>query len=81
MGFANKGRLAPGYDADVVVFDPNLRKQLSSGNLHSSIDWSAYADIECMGWTRDVIARGEIIVQSSRLQATAGWGQYVKRSL
>lgn len=81
MGFANKGRIAPGYDADVVVFDPGLPMQLSSSNLHSSIDWSAYADVECMGWTRDVIARGDVLVESCRLQATAGRGQYVKRSL
>lgn len=76
-GLRRKGRIAVGYDADVVVFDPALRKSLAAHDLHSAIDWSAYADMMCEGWTRDVVSRGEVIVQNQHLQATAGRGRFI----
>ena len=79
-GFSQKGHIAPGYDADLVIFDPQAQKQLSAGELHSAIDWSAYEGMTCTGWPRDVVSRGEVIVQGQRFCGQKGRGQFVKRA-
>jgi dihydropyrimidinase len=76
-GLKHKGRIAAGYDADVVVFDPALRKSLAAHDLHSAIDWSAYEGMECEGWARDVVARGEVIVSDQHLIAAVGRGRFI----
>ena len=79
-GMSAKGRIAVGYDADIVVFDPALRKKLTPRELHSAIDWSAYEGITCNGWPRDVIARGEFVARNQRLCATPARGRFIRRS-
>ncbi|MCL5994787.1 MAG: dihydropyrimidinase [Chloroflexi bacterium] len=79
-GFGNKGHIAVGYDADLVVFDPSLCKTLSPGSLHSAIDWSAYDGVECHGWPRDVVSRGNVIVHAQQFSGTRGQGRFIKRS-
>ncbi|MCL4505797.1 MAG: dihydropyrimidinase [Chloroflexi bacterium] len=79
-GLSRKGRIAVGYDADLVVFDPAQRKPLTARDLHSAIDWSAYDGIECTGWPRDVIARGEVVVRGGRFVGASGRGRFIKRS-
>jgi dihydropyrimidinase len=79
-GFNQKGRVAPGYDADLVIFDPQAQKRLVASELHSAIDWSAYEAITCTGWPRDVIARGEVIVQGQQFCGQKGRGRFVQRA-
>ena len=79
-GFNQKGRVAPGYDADLVIFDPQAQKRLVASELHSAIDWSAYEAITCTGWPRDVIARGEVIVQEQQFCGQKGRGRFVQRA-
>ena len=42
LGFQNKGHLGVGYDADVVVFDPERPFALSPDTLHENVDWTPY---------------------------------------
>lgn len=79
-GLVDKGRIAVGYDADLVVFDPAIRRTLTAGALHSAIDWSAYEDVTCAGWPRDVIARGEVIVRDQRWVGQSGRGRFARRA-
>ena len=78
-GLHTKGRIAIGFDADLVIFDPAIKKDLSAANLHSAIDWSAYAGMMCAGWPRDVISRGEVIVRDQQFVGQAGRGRFIKR--
>jgi dihydropyrimidinase len=79
-GMTSKGRIAVGYDADIVVFDPAQHKGLTPRELHSAIDWSAYDGVTCTGWPRDVIARGEFVVRDQRLCASSAHGRFIQRS-
>lgn len=63
-----KGRLAPGFDADVVIFDPQQPKSLAPTELHSAIDWSAYDGLTCQGWPRHVLVRGQSVVRDGKLE-------------
>ena len=79
-GLKTKGRLAIGFDADLVIFDPAIHKDLSAANLHSAIDWSAYEGMACEGWPRDVISRGEVIVRDQQFVGPVGRGRFIKRA-
>ncbi len=78
-GLKTKGRIAIGCDADLVIFDPAIQKDLSAANLHSAIDWSAYESRVCEGWPRDVLSRGEVIVRDQQFVGQAGRGRFIKR--
>lgn len=78
-GLPGKGTLTPGADADLVVFDPQLRKTLEADSLHSAVDWSPYTGITLEGWPRHVISRGELIVRDQTLLARDGRGRFLRR--
>jgi dihydropyrimidinase len=79
MGFSRKGRVAEGYDADLVVFDPQRRVVLSSDTLHENIDWTPYEGVELTGWPAITLRRGEILVENGAFKATPGSGRFVHR--
>jgi dihydropyrimidinase len=79
FGLARKGRILPGFDADLVVFDPERRVTLSHTNLHSNIDHSTYEGAEVVGYPVVTIARGEVLVEDGELQVEPGRGRFVER--
>ncbi len=76
MGLSRKGLLAPGYDADVVIFDPARSKRLSVETLHEAADWTPYGDMTVTGWPRTVLSRGKIIVEDERYVGMKGDGEF-----
>ncbi len=79
LGLPGKGRLLPGYDADIVLFDPARRLPLSADTLHSAIDYSTYDGMEAIGFPVTTIGRGEILVHDGELLASPGRGRFVAR--
>jgi dihydropyrimidinase len=79
FGLARKGRILPGYDADLVVFDPERRVTLSHTNLHSNIDHSTYEGVEVVGYPVVTVARGDVVVEDGELQVAPGRGRFVER--
>ena len=77
--FPRKGNLAPGADGDVIVFDPDLEKQLTPENLRQNADYSPFEGRRVRGWPVVTIVRGRIVVQREELLAEKGWGEYVHR--
>jgi dihydropyrimidinase len=74
-----KGELAPGADADVVLFDPAAERALVPENLHMRTDHSPYADVVVRGWPRTVLARGRVVARDGEPLGEAGWGRFVPR--
>lgn len=85
MGLQRKGVLAPGYDADIVIFDPSLEKTISqkegAATLHEAADWTPYEGMTVTGWPRTVLLRGKVIVEGEEYIGAAGDGQFVVRAL
>jgi len=80
LGLDDKGQVAPGYDADLVVFDPDHRVTLQAGaTLHERVDWSPYEGLHVQGWPRDVLSRGRLIVRDGEYIGEPGWGRFVPR--
>jgi dihydropyrimidinase len=75
-----KGSLLPGYDADIVLFDPKRKWKMNQKTLHMASDWSAW-DMDITGKILKVFSRGELIIDGDRCLATKGRGRYIHRSL
>jgi dihydropyrimidinase len=77
--YPKKGTLAPGSDADVLLWDPAARRTLHAAALHSNVDYTPYEGIPVAGTPHTVISRGEVIVAKGEFCGKAGRGQFVKR--
>ncbi|HSM54898.1 MAG TPA: dihydropyrimidinase [Candidatus Sulfomarinibacteraceae bacterium] len=78
-GLQKKGEIAVGYDADLVVFDPQKEVTINSDTLHENVDWTLYQDKTIQGWPTVTISRGDVIVQDGQFKAQPGRGRFVKR--
>jgi len=80
FGLPRKGHIAPGFDADLVIFDPERWVTIQAGKtLHEQVDWSPYEGLRVQGWPRDVLSRGQVIVHDGEFVGQAGWGQFQVR--
>jgi dihydropyrimidinase len=77
--FPRKGTIAPGSDADIVIFDPEKKTTLSVKALHMKVDYNPYEGREVFGVSETVISRGQVIVENGRFTGRAGAGEFVKR--
>jgi dihydropyrimidinase len=78
--FPRKGTIAPGADADVVVFNPATKQTLSVKTLHMKVDYNPYEGREVHGVTETVISRGRVIVENGKFTGHAGGGSFIKRN-
>lgn len=77
-----KGGIHPGGDADVVVWDPAVRRTLSVEAQQSRVDHCLYEGIKVEGWPRYVFVRGRLVAREGELvDGAAGWGRQAPRKL
>jgi dihydropyrimidinase len=74
-----KGTIAPGSDADIVVFDPEAERVLSAATHHMNVDYSCYEGRSVRGVPEVVMQRGAVLVEQGKLLATPGQGQFLPR--
>lgn len=72
FGLTSKGAVAPGYDADVVVWDPAIRRTLSARTQRSRCDHSIWEGMAVTGGPRYVLVRGNPA-------PPPGWGRFQQR--
>jgi dihydropyrimidinase len=78
--FPKKGTIAPGSDADIVIFDPNKSTTLSAKTHHMKVDYNPYEGRQVTGVTETVLSRGKVIIEGGRFTGKAGSGSFLKRS-
>lgn len=81
FGLERKGVIAAGYDADLVIFDPDRAVRLSTETLHENVDWTPYDGLEVTGWPAATISRGQVIAENGAFHGQAGRGRFLKRKL
>jgi dihydropyrimidinase len=74
-----KGVVAPGADADIVVYDPQRKHTLSARTHHMNVDYSCYEGRSVTGGSDVVISRGRVIVDHGQWHGDKGWGRFLKR--
>jgi dihydropyrimidinase len=77
--FPRKGTIAPGSDADIVIWDPEKEYTISAKTHHMAVDYSMYEGKKVKGNTDVVISRGEVIVEEEKFSGKPGRGNFVKR--
>ena len=77
--FPRKGTIAPGSDADLVIFDPKRKLTISAANQHQSVDYTPYEGMQMQGVPDTVLLRGKVIVRNGEYVGGKGGGQYLAR--
>lgn len=80
MGLTNKGEIAIGYDADLVIFDPDAARTLTPETLHETAGWTPYAGLTLQGWPQTTLIRGKIVVQDGQFVGEMGNGRFLHRT-
>ncbi len=80
--FPKKGIIAPGSDADVVVWDPKGRTEIGVGKKHHmNMDYSVYEGMVIDGKIDLVMSRGTVLIENDQYHGRPGHGRFVKRGL
>lgn len=79
FGCANKGRIAPGMDADIAIWNPEARVTVTAAGQHDNMDYTPYEGMELTGTPEVVMTRGATIVEHGALTANEGQGRFFAR--
>ena len=77
--YPKKGTIAPGADADVVVYDPAAEQTLSAATHHMNVDYSPYEGKRVTGRVETVLSRGTVVIDRQQYTGRAGHGRYTPR--
>ena len=79
--YPKKGVIAPGSDADIVIYDPNAKQTLGVEMHHMAVDYSAYEGEQIDGKCDLVMTRGRVVIENGAYVGSKGQGSFVKRGL
>ena len=79
--YPKKGVVAPGSDADIVIYDPNAKTHISVDTHHMNMDYSAYEGMVIDGKVDTVVSRGTVVIEGGAYVGRKGHGRYVRRGL
>ena len=77
--YPKKGVLAPGSDADIVIYDPAATQTISAATHHMNVDYSAYEGTKVTGRVDTVLSRGKVVIEAGRYVGDKGHGRYLPR--
>jgi dihydropyrimidinase len=77
--YPRKGEIAPGSDADLVIFDPEKEVTLSARTQATLSDYNPYEGWVLRGAVETVLLRGSVIVEGGRFVGSRGSGRFVRR--
>ncbi|WP_017797989.1 dihydropyrimidinase [Oceanobacillus kimchii] len=78
--FPQKGTIAPGSDADIVLFDPDAERYISAETHHMAVDYNALEGMKVTGEPVSVLSRGEYVIKDKQFVGKPGMGNFLKRS-
>lgn len=79
FGCAEKGSLAVGKDADIVVYDPNREFIVHQENMHSDCDHTIWEGLRLHGYPVRTYSRGRLVYDNGAFVGERGWGKMLKR--
>ena len=79
--FPRKGTIQPGSDADLVIYDPTYRGQLSAATHLMNVDYNAFEGWAIEGRPAVVTVRGAVAVRDGKFVGTAGHGRFLQRAV
>ena len=79
FGLSNKGILKSGFDADIVIWDPNYQETISSERHHMNCDTNVYEGMVVKGKATQVFQRGIQLIQNGQLRDIEPTGRFISR--
>lgn len=76
--YPRKGALLEGSDADITIWDPNVKWTISSSNMHQNLDYTPYEGLEVSGRPKYVFVNG-VLASKDGEPTEAKAGEYVVR--
>jgi dihydropyrimidinase len=77
--YPRKGTIAVGSDADIVIWDPNLKRTIRDEDQLANAKFSIFSGWEVTGWPVVTVRRGEVVYQDGKILAAPGSGQLTAR--
>lgn len=78
--YPQKGTLAVGSDADIVIFDPARECTITKDILHERVDYTPYEGFAVQGYPIMTIAGGQVVAQNGEFVGRNGAGRFIKRA-
>ena len=77
--YPQKGTLAVGSDADILILNPHTQHTISKDTHHMNVDYSSYEGWKLTGKTETVLLRGQIAIQNEKCHLEPGNGRFIRR--
>ena len=78
FGCTGKGEIAPGKDADIVIYDPAKEFTIHQENMHSDCDHTIWEGVKVHGYPVQTYSRGRLVFDNGEFVGERGWGRFVK---
>lgn len=78
FGCTDKGEIAVGKDADIVIYDPAKDFTIHQENMHSDCDHTIWEGISVHGYPVQTYSRGRLVYDNGEFVGERGWGKFVK---
>jgi len=75
--YPQKGVIAPGSDADIVVWNPDITRTISAATHHHAVDFNIFEGMCCHGVPEVVLTGGRVVVEQGEVKVERGSGQFV----
>ncbi|XP_055636841.1 dihydropyrimidinase isoform X2 [Toxorhynchites rutilus septentrionalis] len=76
--YPRKGRIAPGSDADVLIWDAKAVRTISAATHHQACDFNIFEGMKCHGVPEYVIVRGKVCVENGTFRVAEGHGMFLE---
>lgn len=77
--YPRKGSIAPGFDADIVLWDAKRRETITQSKLHHGSDYTPWEGFEVVGWPVMTMAKGKIVAENGKIIGQPGDGAILER--
>lgn len=76
--FPEKGQIAVGSDADIVIYDPEYRGKITVENSYHQSDYNSFEGMDMIGIPEKVYLRGKLTAENGKFTGVEGQGKYIK---
>lgn len=81
FGCRDKGSIAVGKDADIVIYNPKTEFTITNDKMHSDCDHTIWEGVKLKGYPEQTYSRGRLVYDKGKFVGESGWGKFVKCKL